>query len=95
VFTGIVKGIGTITSLNDGHGGRRLAVDTAGLATADWRIGDSVAVSGVCLTRSRSIDSKRTCPPRHCDARPWVAWFLARRSISNRQHGSIPRSGGT
>lgn len=50
MFTGIVKGIGTIASLNDGNGGRRLAVDTAGLATADWRIGDSVAVSGVCLT---------------------------------------------
>lgn len=50
MFTGIVKGIGTIASLKDGNGGRRLAIDTAGLATADWRIGDSVAVSGVCLT---------------------------------------------
>jgi riboflavin synthase len=29
---------------------RRLAVETGGLSTAGWRVGDSVAVTGVCLT---------------------------------------------
>lgn len=50
MFTGIVKGIGAIAALRDGDAGRRLTVDTAGMATGDWRVGDSVAVSGVCLT---------------------------------------------
>jgi riboflavin synthase len=50
MFTGIVRGIGTIVALRDGSAGRRLSVDTAGMATGDWRVGDSVAVSGVCLT---------------------------------------------
>jgi len=49
MFTGIVRGIGTIAASSDGSTGR-LSVDTGGLATGDWRIGDSVAVSGVCLT---------------------------------------------
>lgn len=49
MFTGIVRGIGTIAASSDGSAGR-LSVDTGGLATGDWRIGDSVAVSGVCLT---------------------------------------------
>lgn len=50
MFTGIVRGVGTITSLGGAGAGRRVAVDTGAIATADWRVGDSVAVSGVCLT---------------------------------------------
>jgi riboflavin synthase len=49
MFTGIVKSVGRIARVRDG-GARRLAIDTGGLATAGWRAGDSVAVSGVCLT---------------------------------------------
>ncbi len=49
MFTGIVRGIGSVANLSDGRP-CRLSIDTGGLATAGWRVGDSVAVSGVCLT---------------------------------------------
>jgi len=49
MFTGIVKSVGRIARVRDGAA-RRLAIDTGGLATAGWKTGDSVAVSGVCLT---------------------------------------------
>jgi riboflavin synthase len=50
MFTGIVKSVGRVASIGDGGGLRRLAIDTGGLATADWQRGDSIAVAGVCLT---------------------------------------------
>ncbi len=50
MFTGIVKSVGKIDAIGGGAGARRLTIDTGGLATAGWTIGDSVAVSGVCLT---------------------------------------------
>jgi riboflavin synthase len=49
MFTGIVKAIGRITAIG-GDGATRVSVETGRLPTAGWRIGDSVAVSGVCLT---------------------------------------------
>jgi riboflavin synthase len=49
MFTGIVKSVGRIARVRDGAA-RRLAIDTGGLVTAGWKAGDSVAVSGVCLT---------------------------------------------
>jgi riboflavin synthase len=49
VFTGIVTGTGTVRSLGAGPGARRLAID-AGAAATDWKVGDSVAVAGACLT---------------------------------------------
>lgn len=49
MFTGIVKGIGRIAAAGDGEP-RRLSIETRGLSTAGWRVGDSIAVSGVCLT---------------------------------------------
>jgi riboflavin synthase len=50
MFTGIVAAIGTVAAVSGGDGVRRIAVDTGGLSTAGWGAGDSVAVSGVCLT---------------------------------------------
>jgi riboflavin synthase len=49
MFTGIVKSVGRVASIRGG-GVRRIAIETGGLPTAAWRVGDSVAVSGVCLT---------------------------------------------
>jgi riboflavin synthase len=49
VFTGIVKAVGHISAI-DGGAVRRIAVDVGALSTASWQVGDSVAVSGVCLT---------------------------------------------
>lgn len=50
MFTGIVQAVGRIRSL-DSHGGDiRLTVETAGLDLAGIAVGDSIAVSGACLT---------------------------------------------
>jgi len=49
MFTGIVEQTGTLVSVVDRGGVRRITVDAPGLA-ARLREGDSLAVSGVCLT---------------------------------------------
>lgn len=50
MFTGIVKAVGRVASLGEREGVRRIAIDTGSLATGGWEPGDSIAVSGVCLT---------------------------------------------
>jgi riboflavin synthase len=49
MFTGIIEQTGTLISLKDTGGARRLTVEAPRLA-AQLREGDSLAVSGVCLT---------------------------------------------
>jgi riboflavin synthase len=50
MFTGIVQAIGTIARAEPRGGDTRLVVDTSSFDTSDVAIGDSVCVSGVCLT---------------------------------------------
>lgn len=50
MFTGIVQCVGRVARLEPRGGDVRLHVDTAGLDLADVQLGDSIAVSGVCLT---------------------------------------------
>jgi riboflavin synthase len=50
VFTGIVSSMGTVATVEAGAGVSRIAVETGALATTAWKAGDSIAVSGVCLT---------------------------------------------
>jgi riboflavin synthase len=57
MFTGIVKSMGRVAAVRDGAA-RRLAIDTGGLATAGWKAGDSIAVSGVCLTLVAVADGR-------------------------------------
>jgi riboflavin synthase len=49
MFTGIIEHIGTVKSLARQGASARLTVDIGALA-ADAKIGDSIAVSGMCLT---------------------------------------------
>jgi riboflavin synthase len=49
MFTGIVEELGTVQSLTEREGGWHLVV-RGPLAAADCRLGDSIAVNGVCLT---------------------------------------------
>ena len=49
MFTGIIEQTGTLVSLTDRGGVRRLTVEAPGIA-GRLREGDSLAVSGVCLT---------------------------------------------
>ena len=50
MFTGIVTAVGKVVDVREGGGVRRLEISTGRLLTAGWRAGDSIAVSGVCLT---------------------------------------------
>jgi len=49
MFTGIIEGLGTITAIRPAGQGKRLAV-AAGFDLDGTKIGDSIAVSGACLT---------------------------------------------
>jgi riboflavin synthase len=49
MFTGLIQQTGTITSINSGGGTARIHISAPGLAS-QLKEGDSVAVSGVCLT---------------------------------------------
>ena len=50
MFSGIIADIGLITRAEDRDGGLRLSVATEALGMDDVRVGDSIAVNGVCLT---------------------------------------------
>ena len=49
MFTGIIEGLGTITGNHPSGEGRRILI-TADFPLAGTKIGDSIAVSGACLT---------------------------------------------
>ncbi len=51
MFTGIIETIGTVRSIGQTEAGRRLKIDL-GPVCEGLRLGDSVAVSGACLTLS-------------------------------------------
>lgn len=50
MFTGIIEAIGKVSSLDSRGGDKRLHIDTGKLDMSDVKSGDSIAVSGVCLT---------------------------------------------
>ena len=52
MFTGIVQSIGTVTALEAREGDLRLGVDAPAIDLVRRRLGDSIAVAGVCLTVS-------------------------------------------
>ncbi len=52
MFTGIVESLGVVRSVRSSGGGRIIAIDL-GKAADGVRSGDSISVSGVCLTVSR------------------------------------------
>ena len=50
MFTGIIQAIGHVAMSEPRSGDRRLIIEAAALGLDDVREGDSIAVSGVCLT---------------------------------------------
>ena len=50
MFTGIIQAVGSIASLEQRGGDMRLGVHGGKLSMNDVNLGDSIAVSGVCLT---------------------------------------------
>ncbi len=49
MFTGLIEATGTILSIEDRSGAKRITISAPTLA-AKLKTGDSIAVSGVCLT---------------------------------------------
>ena len=54
MFTGIIEAVGEIAQTESKGGDMRMRINTADLDMTDVQQGDSIAVSGVCLT---AIDS--------------------------------------
>jgi len=50
MFTGIIEAVGTIRALSPKGGDVRVYVETGKLDLGDVKLGDSIAVNGVCLT---------------------------------------------
>ncbi len=50
MFSGIIADVGLIKAAQDREGGLRLTVATRALGMDDVKLGDSIAVNGVCLT---------------------------------------------
>ncbi|MDQ3776601.1 MAG: riboflavin synthase [Pseudomonadota bacterium] len=50
MFTGIIEAVGRIAAVTRAARGLRVAIDTGPLDLGDVRLGDSIAVQGVCLT---------------------------------------------
>lgn len=50
MFTGIITTVGTIAAMQPRGGDMRLRIATGKLDLSDVQLGDSIAVSGVCLT---------------------------------------------
>ena len=57
MFTGIIEGLGSVVGIRPSGSGRRLTVD-ADFDLGGTKIGDSLSVSGVCLT-AVTIESRR------------------------------------
>ncbi|HJU51218.1 MAG TPA: riboflavin synthase [Acidimicrobiia bacterium] len=55
MFTGIIESLGTVRQISGAEDGRRLLVE-AELAS-ELKVGDSIAVNGVCLTVTEQVDS--------------------------------------
>jgi riboflavin synthase len=56
MFTGIIEGLGTVRSVTRSAGGMRLTLE-ADFPLHDLKIGDSISVSGVCLTAVELLNS--------------------------------------
>ena len=57
MFTGIIEGLGTLTGIRPSGQGKRLTIE-ADFSLDQTKIGDSISVSGACLTAVK-IDGKR------------------------------------
>ncbi|QNI32599.1 riboflavin synthase [Alloacidobacterium dinghuense] len=82
MFTGLIEATGKILSVVERAGTRRVAVSAPGLAER-LRTGDSVAVSGTCLT---ALDISVDPPMFHADL---AAETVARTSLAGLRPGTV------
>jgi riboflavin synthase len=57
MFTGIIKAIGEVGQITRQGGDVRLSINSEGIPWADFEIGESISVNGVCLTAVALADS--------------------------------------
>jgi riboflavin synthase len=50
MFTGIIEAVGSVHEVKLAQSGLRMIIDAGALDLADIKVGDSIAVNGVCLT---------------------------------------------
>lgn len=50
MFTGIIEAVGSVRGVQPVQSGLRVTIDAGALALAEVKVGDSIAVNGVCLT---------------------------------------------
>ncbi|HEX2702922.1 MAG TPA: riboflavin synthase [Solirubrobacteraceae bacterium] len=79
MFTGLVAYLGTVVAVETGAGGSQLAVVADGLA-GELSVGDSISVSGACLTATTVSDSRFVADV--------VAETLARTTLGELEVGS-------
>jgi riboflavin synthase len=85
MFTGLIETTGTVLAVEQREGSRRIAIAAPLGHDIGLRTGDSIAVSGVCLT-ALDIDPKSSPPRFHADL---AAETVARTSLSLLAPGSI------
>jgi riboflavin synthase len=85
MFTGLIQTTGTVLSVQQREGSRRIAIAAPIGDGIALRTGDSIAVSGVCLT-ALDIEPNATPPRFHADL---AAETVARTSLSVLAPGSI------
>jgi len=81
MFTGIVETAGEVVAVEDDAGGRRLRVRASGLD--DLHHGQSISVSGVCLTVEAFESAEST------DAERWFEVFLASETVDKTYLGDV------
>jgi riboflavin synthase len=85
MFTGLIETTGTVLAVEQREGSRRIAIAAPLGHDIGLRTGDSIAVSGVCLT-ALDIDPTSSPPRFHADL---AAETVARTSLSLLAPGSI------
>ena len=93
MFTGLIEATGTILKLEERQGARRIQVSAPGIAPR-LKTGDSVSVSGVCLT---ALDITAAPPAFHADL---AAETVSRTSLAHLAPGAevnleLPTPAGT
>lgn len=53
MFSGIIEAVGSVRGVKPARSGLRMTIDTGALDLAEVKVGDSIAVNGVCLTVTR------------------------------------------
>jgi riboflavin synthase len=86
MFTGLIETTGTLLAIKATDGAKRLIVAAPQLA-GRWKIGDSIAVNGVCLTALDMEDSDEAHPGRF--AADLAQETIERTSLSHLQPGAL------